>query len=209
MCSTKRPTSRLSTPEFEYISPTVVGYQAVRLTLGDRRRLPFDPGQFRMDQRPLRRLARPDRYGGRDQIRIIERPHTRHDELGTRAALGKKLRPTNGAEPAAYLIPAVSSAIEPTDFTGDFEILGVEECIHRWSAGAEILAQPTPAVTRNDRWAPGRKTHRTAQAAPRRRRWGHATASSRPSNNRRPSLPPCSGPIIRSGCGIMPRTLPA
>lgn len=30
-----------------------------------------------------------------------------------------------------------------------------------------------------------------------------------PSNNLRPSDPPCMASIIRSGCGIMPRTLPA
>ena len=35
------------------------------------------------------------------------------------------------------------------------------------------------------------------------------TASSRPSNSRRPSVPPWAGSTIRSGCGIMPSTLPA
>ena len=36
-----------------------------------------------------------------------------------------------------------------------------------------------------------------------------ATASSRPSNRRLPSLLPCAGSIARSGCGIRPSTLPA
>jgi hypothetical protein len=36
-----------------------------------------------------------------------------------------------------------------------------------------------------------------------------ATASSSPSNIRRPSVPPCAASMRRSGCGIMPITLPA
>jgi hypothetical protein len=36
-----------------------------------------------------------------------------------------------------------------------------------------------------------------------------ATASSSPSNSRRPSVQPCAGSSALSGCGISPSTLPA
>jgi len=70
---------------------------------------------------------------------------------------------------------------------------------------ATLERQLGEALARAERVGGDGEPDRSAETA---RSICHATVSSSPSNRRRPSSLPCAASITRSGCGIMPSTLP-
>ena len=126
-----------------------------------RRRLAFDARDRLIDARPARRLGRPDRRRRAREFGIVERAGAHEDEMRARLGLAEQMGSACRAKAPMHDRAAVGdAAIVAQSRPKSLIALLWKGRVHGRVAGADILAQATPAA------AASRSARRRSHSAP-------------------------------------------
>ena len=100
---------------------------------------------------PVRRRRCPDRHRRIGEIRIVEGADADEDQMRARLGLAEERRPARRTESSVHLVATVRDTWIVAGLACHGERRGAEAGVDRSAAGADILAVPAPAHTRNNR----------------------------------------------------------